>query len=261
MNNQETQAAQEHQSAQEARDPDAVIRSFVRTLERLGAERAAKGTPLEREVKFVPEPVAAIGDTGVFEGYASLFEVADLGRDVVAPGAFAESLARRGPGGVRMLWQHDPAQPIGRWLSIAEDRRGLRVRGELNLCVARAREVHALLRDSAIDGLSIGFRVERSRPAAGLRRLEKLDLWEISVVTFPMHPGARVSGVSATTCLRRGEVVVPKVRRVRVLPPPSAAPASACSAEPSTRSAKRRCFLKARRPAGILFCPTKRGSR
>ena len=94
-----------------------------------------------------------------------------------------------------MLWQHDPAQPIGRWLSIAEDGRGLRVRGELNLAVARAREVHALLRDGAIDGLSIGFRVERSRPAAGLRRLEKLDLWEISVVTFPMLPGVRVRAV------------------------------------------------------------------
>jgi HK97 family phage prohead protease len=195
MNNQETQTAQERESPQKTRDPEAVIRTFVRTLERLGAERAAKGTPLEREVKFVAQPVAVVGETGVFEGYASLFEVADLGRDVVAPGAFAESLARRGAGGVRMLWQHDPAQPIGRWLSIAEDGRGLRVRGELNLAVARAREVHALLRDGAIDGLSIGFRVERSRPAAGLRHLEKLDLWEISVVTFPMHPGARVSGV------------------------------------------------------------------
>lgn len=215
MNNQATQPAQKRETAQESRDPEAVIRTFVRTLERLGSERAAKGTPLEREVKFLPRSVDVVGDTGVFEGYASLFEVADLGRDVVAPGAFAESLARRGAGGVRMLWQHDPAQPIGRWLSITEDGRGLRVRGELNLAVARAREVHALLRDGAIDGLSIGFRVERSRPAAGLRRLEKLDLWEISVVTFPMHPGARVSGVKRRPPAPAGEGLAATICQAR----------------------------------------------
>src|SRR5919112_2764458 len=75
-NNQEAQAAQARQSAPSTRDPEAVIRTFVRTLERLGAERAAKGTPLEREVKFLAEHVASVGETGVFEGYASLFGVA-----------------------------------------------------------------------------------------------------------------------------------------------------------------------------------------
>ena len=80
---------------------------------------------IAREVKLLPEPVAAIDSDGVFEGYASLFGVADLGKDVVMPGAFAESLARRGVGAIRMLWQHDAGEPIGRWLSITEDRRGL----------------------------------------------------------------------------------------------------------------------------------------
>jgi HK97 family phage prohead protease len=152
---------------------------------------------IAREVKLLAAPVASIADTGVFEGYASLFGVADLGKDVVVPGAFAASLARRGAAGVRLLWQHDPGEPIGRWLSIAEDARGLRVRGQLNLAVARAREVHALMREGGIDGLSIGFRAERARHdrASGLRRLERLDLWEISVVTFPMQPGARVGSV------------------------------------------------------------------
>src|SRR4051812_5499267 len=95
-----------------------------------------------REKKLLAVPLAGVGEDGVFEGYASLFEVADLGKDVVAPGAFAAILARRGVNGIRMLWQHDPAEPIGRWLAIAEDARGLRVRvrGELNLAVARARE-------------------------------------------------------------------------------------------------------------------------
>src|SRR5690349_20522687 len=98
---------------------------------------------------------------GLFSGYASLFGVPDLGRDVVAPGAFAETLRARGPGGVRMLWQHDPAEPIGRWLSLAEDARGLRVEGCLNLAVQRAREIDALMREGAVDGLSIGFRTVR----------------------------------------------------------------------------------------------------
>lgn len=156
--------------------------------------------PVTREMKFLAEPPRAVDRDGVFEGYASLFGVADLGKDVVMPGAFAESLKKRDAGAVRLLWQHDPATPIGRWLAIEEDRRGLRVRGRLNLAVERARDIHALLRDGAIDGLSIGFRVERARVErpTGLRRLEKLDLWEISVVTFPMLPGARVETVKHT---------------------------------------------------------------
>ena len=152
---------------------------------------------LRREVKLLSEPLQTVAADGVFEGYASLFGVADLGKDVVMPGAFADSLRRRGADGIRMLWQHDPAEPIGRWLAVAEDARGLRVRGRLNLAVERAREIHALLREGAVDGLSIGFRVVRARTErpTGLRRLEALDLWEISLVTFPMLPGARVSAV------------------------------------------------------------------
>ncbi|WP_442881076.1 HK97 family phage prohead protease [Bosea sp. (in: a-proteobacteria)] len=153
--------------------------------------------PLAREAKFLARPLTRIEPDGAFEGYASLFRIADLGKDVVEPGAFRESLARRGPAGVKLLWQHDPAEPIGRWLDLREDTRGLHVRGRLSLAVARAREIHALMRDGAIDGLSIGFRSERARtdPRTGLRRLAKVDLWEISLVTFPMLPQARVSAV------------------------------------------------------------------
>jgi HK97 family phage prohead protease len=132
---------------------------------------------------------------GEFEGYASLFGVVDLNRDVVEAGAFRETLARRGARGVRLLWQHDPSAPIGRWLSLLEDSRGLKVRGRLSLEVARARELRALIRDGAVDGLSIGFRTERARadPSTGRRHLLKIDLWEVSLVTFPMLPGARVT--------------------------------------------------------------------
>ncbi|GHE57488.1 primosomal replication protein N [Camelimonas fluminis] len=131
---------------------------------------------------------------GIFSGYASLFGTPDLGGDVVQRGAFAASLMRRGAGQVRMLWQHDPAQPLGRWLDIREDARGLRVRGQLNLAVQRARELQALVAQKAVDGLSIGFHATRaSRDGrSGLRRLLHVDLWEISLVTFPMQPAARI---------------------------------------------------------------------
>jgi hypothetical protein len=97
-----------------------------------------------------------------------------------------------------MLWQHDPAEPVGRWLSIREDARGLVVRGRLNPAVRRAREIAALIGEGALDGLSIGFRVVEARKGAGgIRRLLRLDLWEISIVTFPMLPGARLGAVKA----------------------------------------------------------------
>lgn len=154
---------------------------------------------LTREAKFLAQPLARVEPDGAFEGYASLFRIADLGKDVVEPGAFRDSLVRRGAAGIKMLWQHDPTEPIGRWLELREDSRGLFVRGRLSLAVARARELHALMRDGAVDGLSIGFRSQRvrSEPRSGLRRLVKVDLWEISLVTFPMLPQARVSAVKA----------------------------------------------------------------
>ncbi len=144
--------------------------------------------------------VAAVDDSGTFEGYASLFHREDLGRDVILPGAFRASLARRGASGIRMLYQHDPAQPVGVWLSITEDARGLRVRGRLVPDVARAREILALMRSGALDGLSIGYRaVKATRDGkTGIRRLAEIDLWEISIVTFPMLPDARISRVKRT---------------------------------------------------------------
>jgi HK97 family phage prohead protease len=138
-------------------------------------------------------------DDGVFEGYASLFNREDLGHDVIAPGAFRESLASRGAARIKMLFQHDPAEPIGVWDEIREDARGLYVRGRLMTAVSKAREVLMLMRAGALDGLSIGFKAVKARrdAATGVRRLEKVDLWEISVVTFPMLPGARVESVKA----------------------------------------------------------------
>src|SRR4051794_9575933 len=169
--------------------------------------------PASPEVKLLALKPRAVAADGTFSGYASLFGVADLGRDVMMPGAFAASLARRGPSGIRMLWQHDPAEPVGRWLSIAEHARGLHVRGQLNLAVRRARELAALIADGAVDGLSIGFRTEKARPERGLRRLVEVDLWEISLVTFPRLPGARVEGKSAPALPGRERELARAIRR------------------------------------------------
>jgi HK97 family phage prohead protease len=131
-----------------------------------------------------------------FEGYASLFNVADGGGDSVAPGAFAASLRRRGPGEVRMLYQHFAHAPIGVWEEITEDSRGLYVRGRLVPEVEQARDVRALLADGALNGLSIGFRTVRARKGAGkTRTLLEIELWEISVVTFPLLAGSTVTAI------------------------------------------------------------------
>lgn len=143
---------------------------------------------LQERPRFGVEP------DGVIEGYASLFGVVDQARDMVMPGAFADSLRKRSVRRVPMLFQHDPAEPIGIWLELREDFRGLYVRGKLIPDVVRAREVFALIRAQALDGLSIGFRAVKGRidPRTRVRRLEAIDLWEISVVTFPLLDGARV---------------------------------------------------------------------
>lgn len=128
-------------------------------------------------------------------GHASLFGIVDLGRDAVEPGAFAAALARRSASGIRMLFQHDPAEPVGRWTAIREDAAGLWVEGRLTAGVQKADELAALISSGALDGLSIGFRTVRAANDRrnGVRRILEADLWEVSIVTFPMLPGARLA--------------------------------------------------------------------
>ena len=139
----------------------------------------------------------AVALDGTIRGYASLFDQIDLGSDRVRRGAFNMSLAKRGAGQIRKLFQHDPDRPIGRWTRIEEDERGLCGEGRINQDTALGRETLALVRGGALEGLSIGFKTVRAtRPTvSGVRTLLEVDLWEVSVVTFPMLPDARIDTV------------------------------------------------------------------
>lgn len=161
-------------------------------IETISGARASSGL----ETKFRGfDAELKLQEGAVICGHASLFGAVDQGGDVVQRGAYAASLARlkREGHGVKMLWQHDPARPIGVWDEVREDERGLYVKGRLLVEVQAAREAHVLLQAGAIDGLSIGYRTLRSeKSAAGGRLLHEVELWEVSLVTFPMLPQARV---------------------------------------------------------------------
>ncbi|WP_166416364.1 HK97 family phage prohead protease [Cochlodiniinecator piscidefendens] len=142
-----------------------------------------------------------VTDGTVIEGYGSLFGKCDQGGDIVAPGAYATSLKTLMNKGhaVKMLWQHDPTQPIGVWDEVREDDKGLYVKGRLLTDVVKGREAAALIEAGAIDGLSIGYRTKKAQKnAKGQRLLTELELWEVSLVTFPMLPDARVDAKGDT---------------------------------------------------------------
>lgn len=143
------------------------------------------------EIKKEPD------EDGHFEGYASVFDVVDQGMDVVAKGAFRKSLGSGRK--VKMLWQHDTSKVIGVWDEIREDERGLFVKGRLLKDVALGREAMALMRAGAIDSMSIGYRTVEAEAEGGgrVRKLTELDLFEVSVVTFPMNESARVTDVKS----------------------------------------------------------------
>lgn len=152
------------------------------------------------ETKTIAVQVKADGD-GRIEGYASRFGERDNGGDVVVKGAYSASLSR----GVKpkMLWQHDPAQPIGVWDEVAEDETGLFVKGRILDTVEKGREARALIEAGAIDGMSIGYRtLKADRGADGSRMLKELDLWEVSMVTFPMLASARIDAIKAAEMSR-----------------------------------------------------------
>ncbi|WP_050602125.1 HK97 family phage prohead protease [Ruegeria sp. 6PALISEP08] len=143
----------------------------------------------------------SVSDDAVIEGYASLFGQVDQGSDVVQRGAYRGSLEGLAKAGqrVKMLWQHDPSQPIGVWDEVREDDKGLWVKGRLLESTQKGREAAELIRAGAMDGLSIGYRTKRAvKNDRGQRVLTELELWEVSLVTFPMLPSARVAAKGTT---------------------------------------------------------------
>lgn len=152
--------------------------------------------------KSVPLELKSLTDEGTFSGYGSVYNVVDKGGDIVAPGAFAESLATWKKAGrtVPVLWQHQTDQPIGAWNDLKEDEHGLL--GDASLWLAEApyaRLAHKGMQTKAITGLSIGYRVKdySVNKDTGVYTLMKLELVEISVVTNPMNDDARVADVKA----------------------------------------------------------------
>lgn len=151
----------------------------------------------------VPLDAKAVSDAGTIEGYASVFGVVDSYGEVVEPGAFVDSLvsSKRQGRTIKMLYQHDTHQPIGVWDDLAEDSKGLWVKGRLLIEQSpKAAEVHGLLKAGALDGLSIGYRTIASEPKPGkpgVISLKKLDLLENSIVTFAANERARVEVVKS----------------------------------------------------------------
>lgn len=143
--------------------------------------------------------VKDLSEDGTFEGYGSIFGNVDSYGEKVMPGAFVESLAKhkREGSNVLMLWNHDSHQPIGVWEDLAEDAKGLWGKGRFLLDIQRAREVHTLAKAKAIGGLSIGYREEDTDQDGAVRLLKKLNLYEISPVTFPANRRARIESVKS----------------------------------------------------------------
>ncbi len=159
------------------------------------------------DIMHIARPLAikSLGADGLFSGYASVFGALDCQNEIVAAGAFTRTLGNwRKQGRMpAMLWMHDPSQPIGLWLSLNEDKNGLAVQGRLALRTQKGMEAYELLKMGALTGLSIGYRVIASRidNKRKARVLTDLDLFEISLVTFPANEAARVSEVKAPAVL------------------------------------------------------------
>jgi HK97 family phage prohead protease len=139
-------------------------------------------------------------DAGLVSGYAALWNKPDAFGDVLVRGAFAASLALHAKQDTRplMLWSHDPASPIGVWDELREDARGLKVTGRLVLEATGGRDAYALMKAGAVDGLSIGFRTVKAAPLPNAgRRVEAVDLIEISIVARPAQSAARVTNVKS----------------------------------------------------------------
>lgn len=157
---------------------------------------------VKQESKNIQFEIKALGEDGTFEGYASTFGGIDAYDDTIEPGAFTETIAQKTPA---LLWQHDSGDVIGVIDELREDGYGLYMKAHLLIeDISKAKEAHILLKAKALSGLSIGYVpveywYEKNDKArwGEVRHLKKIDLWEISIVTFPADSGAGVTGVKS----------------------------------------------------------------
>ena len=168
-------------------------------------ERKDRSAAGQREHRSYALSLKAVGDDGTVEGYGSVFGVRDNYDDVIAAGAFLDSLKAHKAAGTMpaMLWQHSADAPIGVWTEMAEDAKGLRIKGRLCLDAAQGKEAYALLKMGALNGLSIGFMSKQWAydRDTDVRTLTEIDLWEVSLVTFPANEKARVTNVKSSSDL------------------------------------------------------------
>jgi len=166
--------------------------------------------PTDTEKGSISLDIKEVSEEGVFEGYASKFGEMDQGQDVVVRGAFSKTLKSRSPRRIKMLWQHDPSSPVGTWEDLQEDNVGLRVRGRLLTSLEKGREAYELMKAGILDGLSIGYRTIKATrdERTGSRELKELELWEISLVTFPMLQSAMIDTVKGDWTKRDVERVL-----------------------------------------------------
>lgn len=173
----------------------------MRRLERKpAAPLERKDSAVRRETRAISLQIKASAD-GTIDGYGSVFDVKDNYDDIIAPGAFAASLKAHKAAGTMpaMLWQHESDEPIGIWTEMTEDANGLRVKGQLALETVRGKEAHVLLKMGALNGLSIGFMSKQWAydTETDIRTLTEIDLWEVSLVTFPANEKARITNVKS----------------------------------------------------------------
>lgn len=153
---------------------------------------------MEQKIQATPFLVKNLEEDGVFSGYASVFDCIDYQNDQVMPGAFAKSLEnwRAKNTWPKMLWQHNYSYPIGIWMDMQEDDKGLLVKGKLLLETTKGSEAYSLLKNGIANGLSIGFSLEHATTAAmGHKLLHRINLHEVSLVTYAANPKAKVEWV------------------------------------------------------------------
>jgi len=156
---------------------------------------------MQTKILNSPFQIKELAANGYVMGYASVFGKVDAMREVVQPGAFRRSLKSwkndaRSPA---MLWMHDPSKPVGVWERLHEDSSGLIAEGRIAVKTAAGGDAYELLKMGAVTGLSIGYRTVTSRidQKSRVRHLTDVDLFEVSLVTFPANASARIHAVKA----------------------------------------------------------------